>query len=86
MIKRKMARVDVNRARMEVRLFSTVVGIAGSLKGVSSDPKDDMVLECAVAGNATHTRDKKHLLPIGRYQGVEIVSPAEFIALNRSMP
>jgi predicted nucleic acid-binding protein len=40
-------------------------------------------LECAVVGGATHivTGDRRHLLPLGSYQGIAIVSAADFLAL-----
>lgn len=67
----------------ELRRISHLVVVTGTVKGVSPDPKDDMILECAVMGGATHivTGDKKHLLPLGNYQGVAIVSAADFLKL-----
>lgn len=38
----------------EVRSFSQLVEISTKLKVVSADPDDDMVVECAVVGGATH--------------------------------
>ncbi|MEL0590693.1 MAG: hypothetical protein U1V55_13080 [Planktothrix rubescens PR222] len=42
-----------------------------------------MVLECAVVGHANYiiTGDKKHLLPLQNYQGIEIVNAANFLSL-----
>ena len=42
-----------------------------------------MVLECAVVGHANYivTGDKKHLLPLKNYQGIEIVNAANFLSL-----
>ncbi len=50
---------------------------------ISKDKPDNRYLECAVAGAAEYvvTGDKKHLLPIGEYQGIRIVSPAAFVAV-----
>ena len=44
---------------------------------------DDKVLECAVVGGATHIvmGDRRHLLSLGSYQGIPIVSAADFLAL-----
>lgn len=63
--------------------FLRVVKITGTLKVVAADPDDDKVLECAVAGGASHiiTGDRRHLLPMKSFQGISIVTPAEFIAL-----
>lgn len=48
-----------------------------------ADPDDDKFLSCALAGAATHvvTGNLRHF-PKGGYQGVRIVSPAEFLALS----
>ena len=61
-----------------------VVSITGELKEIVSDPDDDKVLECA---NATHivSGDRKHLLPLGNYRGIRIVSPAEFLRTIESL-
>lgn len=50
---------------------------------VSPDDPDNRYIECAVAGSAGYlvTGDKLHLLPIGEYQGVKIVTPALFLAV-----
>ena len=63
--------------------FLRVVKITGRLKVVIADPDDDKILECAVVGGASHvvTGDRRHLLPLGAYQGISIVTPAEFVAL-----
>lgn len=48
--------------------------------GAVADPFDEMVLECALAASATAivSGDKKHLLPLGRYRDIPILSPADF--------
>ncbi|HEV2107694.1 MAG TPA: putative toxin-antitoxin system toxin component, PIN family [Thermomicrobiales bacterium] len=60
-----------------------LVETAQSLQFIIHDPSDNMVLECAVAGGADVivTGDKKHLLPLGSYSGIPIVSPAGFLAM-----
>lgn len=60
-----------------------VVSITGELKEIAADPDDDKVLECAVVANATHivSGDRKHLLTLGTYRGIHIISPAEFLRL-----
>jgi predicted nucleic acid-binding protein len=70
-------------AATEVRSFSRVVTITNTLKGVVADPDDDKVIECAVVGNATHivTGDRRHLLPLGNYRGIAIVSARDLLAL-----
>ena len=59
-----------------------IVEIPNRLTGITTDPDDDMIIECAVVGGATHivTGDQKHLLPLGNYQDILIVKPADFLA------
>lgn len=49
--------------------------------GATSDPFDEMVLECALAGKADAivSGDKKHLLVLGNFRGIPILSPNEFL-------
>jgi putative PIN family toxin of toxin-antitoxin system len=57
------------------------------LAGLSPDPDDDMVLECAVTAEAGWlvTGDKKHLLPLGEVRGVDIVTPTRFLELLKTV-
>jgi predicted nucleic acid-binding protein len=68
--------------------FLRVVPITGQLKAVPADPDDDKVLECAVQGNATHvvTGDRRHLLPLGSFQGIDIVTAAQFVQIAAAPP
>ncbi len=63
--------------------FLRLAEITNTLKVVSADPDDDKVIECAVVAGATHiiTGDRRHLLPLVAYQGVSIVSAAEFLSV-----
>ena len=42
---------------------------------------DNRILECAVEGNVQYliSGDKKHLLPLKKYQGIKILSPTAFL-------
>lgn len=62
--------------------FLAPILISGRITGASPDPKDDMVLECAAIGKATHvvSGDKKHLLQLKQFQGIPIISAAEFLS------
>ena len=65
--------------------FLQTVKIANQLKGITPDPDDDKVIECAVVAGATHvvTGDQKHLLPLQSYQGILIVKAADLLAQFR---
>ena len=49
--------------------------------GATIDPDDEMILECALAAEADFivSGDKKHLLALRQYQGIPIISPADFL-------
>ena len=67
----------------EIVGFSRIVVIANTLQVVEADPKDDMIVECGVVGKASHiiTGDKKHLLPMRRYQNIDIVTATDFLTM-----
>lgn len=51
---------------------------------VPEDPKDDMVLACAVGGQALLVvSGDSHLLNLKRYQEVRIITVEQFLALHR---
>lgn len=53
------------------------------LSVVKGKDDDNRILECAVEAKASYliSGDKKHLLPLKQYQGIRILSPAEFLGL-----
>ena len=66
----------------DIRAASVVVTISGHLAVIADDPKDDKFLECAVAGGAdVIVSGDKHLLRLGSYRGIRVLSPADFLAL-----
>ena len=50
---------------------------------VKEKDDDNRILECAIEGNVRYliSGDKKHLLPLKEYQGIKILSPAQFLML-----
>ena len=66
----------------EVKSFSRLVSITGNLKAVPDDPDDDMVIDCAVIGKATHiVTGDKHLLALSNYQQILIMKATNFVNL-----
>ena len=49
--------------------------------GATPDPYDEMILECALAGEADAivSGDKKHLLPLRRFRGIPILNSTDFL-------
>lgn len=85
LVKFKFSEEMTQLAVKEVRDFSHLIEISGTLKVVPDDSDDDMVIECAVVGNATHiVTGDKHLLSLTNHQSIAIVKAAEFVALLAS--
>jgi putative PIN family toxin of toxin-antitoxin system len=59
---------------------ATQVRIGGNLKGICRDPKDDMVIECALAAGADLiVTGDKDLLAVRSHRGIRILKPREFL-------
>jgi len=53
---------------------------------ISGDPDDDLILACAVEASVDVlvSGDRRHLLPLGSYKGVRIVTPQALLVELRS--
>ncbi|MGI8644251.1 MAG: putative toxin-antitoxin system toxin component, PIN family [Thermomicrobiales bacterium] len=83
---RRMHRLDdvaIWEMADELKTEGRLVEVQRTLGVVLADPDDNKIIECAVAGNADVivTGDKKHLLPLGSYEGIPIVSPAALLTM-----
>ena len=57
-----------------------IVEPAEALNVVEEDESDNRYLECAIEGRAQYVvTGDKHLLDIGEYSGIIILSPAAFV-------
>jgi len=58
-----------------------IVSNLPDLRVVVNDPKDDPIIATAVAAKADYliTGDRAHLLPLGEYEGIRILSPRAFL-------
>jgi putative PIN family toxin of toxin-antitoxin system len=64
----------------DVRRVSERVEITGEIQAVADDPDDDKFIECAsVAGASAVVSGDHHLLELGSYKGIPILSAAEFL-------
>lgn len=69
--------------RADLLSFLRLVTITNTLHVVAADPDDDKVVECAVVSGASHivTGDRRHLLPLGQYGAIAIITAAQLLAL-----
>jgi putative PIN family toxin of toxin-antitoxin system len=67
------------------RTVATVVEVTSSVSAVPDDLKDNPILACGKDGGADYiVTGDRHLLKLGRFEGIQIVTPAEFLATLRS--
>ena len=82
LLKFKFSEDKTQSAVGEILSFSRMVEISGTLKAVPNDADDDMVIECAVIGNASHiVTGDKHLLSLVKYQDIAISKATDFVNL-----
>ena len=65
----------------DIRETATLVIPYQTLSVVKKDEDDNRILECGVEGKAQYiiSGDKRHLLSLKQYQGIKILSPANFL-------
>jgi putative PIN family toxin of toxin-antitoxin system len=66
----------------EIRRMGERIDIRGDLTGVTKDADDDKFVECALLGGASIVVSAdRHLLNLGEYNEIRMVSPNEFVGL-----
>jgi putative PIN family toxin of toxin-antitoxin system len=67
----------------ELRSLATLITPKQTLVVVKEKESDNRILECAAEGKAQYivSGDKQHLLALEKFQGIEILSPAELLKL-----
>jgi len=71
---------DVARLAASLRADAVVVAGVCKVGGVSSDPDDDKFLACALEAQAgCIVTGDADLLSLGRYQGIDVLRPREFL-------
>ena len=66
-----------------IRNISHFVSPGSKILVIKEDEADNRILECAVEAKAQYvvSGDEHHLLPLGEFEGIKILSPAEFLRL-----
>ena len=77
-------KIDANSVAHTIELVKSVaevVEVRSRIRVILHPDGDNRVLECASDGKADLivTGDTKHILPLGKYKGTRILSPAEFV-------
>lgn len=64
----------------DLAALAELTGTLPELHAVPLDPKDDMVVATAVVARAGYlVSGDRHLLSLGQYEGIKIVTPREFL-------
>ena len=83
-LQKKYKRIREEREGLidDLRGFATLVEPQQKLSVVQADESDNRYLECAVEGGANYiVTGDPHLLDIGNYQGINIITPATLVTL-----
>jgi len=68
----------IDNALREIATFTQHVDPKNRIDVITEDPTDNRILECAAAGSSDYlVSGDKHLLKVGKYAGIKIVTPAE---------
>jgi putative PIN family toxin of toxin-antitoxin system len=70
----------IHAAIYDLRRTCTSVEITGQLRAVAADPDDDKFVECAVvAGASVIVSGDGHLLKLGQYGDIRVLTAAQFL-------
>ncbi|NCP15562.1 putative toxin-antitoxin system toxin component, PIN family [bacterium] len=77
----KFSESRIHAVVTDVRRYAERVEIPGTLAVILADPTDDKFIECALVGKAACVvSSDHHLLELGGYQKIQIVSPEIYTA------
>lgn len=80
---KKLTKEEIDEAVEALRGVAQIVPGLYEIDAVSTDPKDNPILACALEGAAKYvvTDDRKDLLPMKHYHRIQIVSVPDFLKI-----
>jgi putative PIN family toxin of toxin-antitoxin system len=73
----------IDAAIREISGFTEHVEPTQRIDVITEDPTDNRIIECAAASGSEYlVSGDKHLLKIGQYRGIKIVTPADFVEIQ----
>ncbi len=77
-----MTEAEMSAFLTNLRSVAVVVEALPALQVIKDDPDDDLILACAVKAQADYlVSGDTHLLQLQTYEGIQIVSPAQFLTI-----
>lgn len=72
---------EIQAALGLIREVATIIDPKLKLNIIPEDESDNLILACAVEAKADFlvTGDKRHMLPLKRYQEIQILTPRDFL-------
>jgi len=73
---------SINAFLSAIQSVAAVIEDLPSIHVIDDDPDDNIILACAIKADADYlVSGDIHLKQLGRYEGIRIVSPSEFLAI-----
>lgn len=85
-IKFEWADWQISETIETLRAITTLTTPKKTLKVIKDHDPDNRILECAKEGESKYiiSGDKRHILPLKEYEGIKILSVAEFLRVMES--
>jgi putative PIN family toxin of toxin-antitoxin system len=79
---------ELREAEQDIRGYTQHVSPTQTLDVITSDPPDNRILECALAAKSDFivSGDARHVLPLGSFEGIQIVKVGRFLELLKLGP
>lgn len=79
----KFSPEKTKEAVTQIREISTLIIPVKRLAIIKKHNPDNRILECAIEGKARYiiSGDEHHLLPLRKFRGIKILTPAEFLKI-----
>jgi putative PIN family toxin of toxin-antitoxin system len=73
---------EIDRWILALELIADMVTPSREVRAIPEDPDDDHLLAAALEGRAAFlVTGDRHVLALGEYEGVRMVTPAEFLSI-----
>lgn len=83
----KLTHKQIDQELEKIKKFTTRVEVTSRINDITTDPSDNIFLECAIDGNAEFviTGNTRHFTA-SEYSGIKILTPKQFILFLDQLP